>query len=211
MLKNIFLITCIFISLWTLGQQKPSGGEFSLGMRSSISLFGNEGNTGLGAGAQMQLRFFQWMNSEWFLDYITTNISDLGYRRDAHIGWSVIFEPKHYEIKENQILTPFIIAGHCFDYTEVHSFTEQGGQAKRWSSAVQAGLGLNYRLNNRFNFGLNCHYMLHLGKHLDAHIHGSGANQHLEVELSDSNELEGHLFLVLSLNVIIADLWKSKK
>ena len=215
-MRKALLLLLLTLSLTLSAQQKPNSGEFSLGMRSSLSFFGDNDAIGYGTGGQFRLRFFEWMNSEWFLDYILTDINQMGYRKDAYIGWSVMFEPAHIPIDKetwNHLLTPFIIAGHCFDYTEVYSYGAPVGQnyASRWSSAVQLGLGLNYRLLNRFDFAFNAHYMLHLGAHIDTEVIGTGDTSYLQVVNNEGQGLEGHLFLVLSMNVKIADLWKSKK
>ena len=36
----------------------------------------------------------------------------------------------------------YVLAGHCFDYSKQQSIAEPENFAERWSSAVQAGLGL---------------------------------------------------------------------
>lgn len=215
-MKKAVVLFMLTICQLSFAQRMPDGGELSLGMRGTISFFGDQDAVGHGAGGQFRLRFFKWMNSEWFLDYILTDINQMGYRKDAHIGWSVMFEPAHIpvDIKTwNHVLTPFVIAGHCFDHTEVYSYNAppMENYAARWSSAVQLGLGINYRLMQRFDFAFNAHYMLHLGSHIDTQVVGSGDTSYLQVVNTESQGLEGHLFLVLSLNVQLADLWKSKK
>ena len=184
-------------------------GQFSLGMRTTTSLFGRDNIPGLGVGGQMRWQFFDFLNTEWFADWITLDLNGGGTRNNAHIGWSVMFYPKRFGR-----ITPYAIAGHCFDYGRVVPISTQyndrsNDEITRWSSAVQMGLGSHFFLTDRFDITLSAQYMLHLGDHLeyelidqpdgttyvdtDSHVKGVG--------------LEGHILVTASLNFKIADLW----
>lgn len=85
-----------------------------------------------------------------------------------------MFYPTKNPIQEKKI-TPFFIAGHCFDYTEVLANTgiavNNLTKASIWSSAVQGGIGAHYNITEAFDVSLTTQYMLHLGKEIDAHTH----------------------------------------
>lgn len=184
-------------------------GEVSLGLRTTSSLFGHNEVLGLGTGGHFRLQIFDKLNTEWFADWITMDLRGAGTRNNAHIGWSVLFYPK----KLNNF-TPYLMAGHCFDYARVTplstNFIDRSDeQLERWSSAVQLGVGAHYHLSPRFNLTFSAQYMLHLGNHLDYELKVAGNGYYLNTNVGNAHEesLEGHLLLTLSLNYTIADLW----
>jgi len=213
-MKRLLFIPFLLISIVSWAQEKTKdnfGGEFQLGMRSTMSVFGHDAQPGYGTGGQFRLRFGKYINTEWFADYITTNLGGLGKRNDAHIGWSVMFYP--YDSYE-KVFQPYFLAGHCFDYTSVRSYYYIPTYDSRWSSAVQMGLGTSFNLEV-INISVGTQYMMHLGREIEyeklqsaegetylqvGHSHGHGHSH-------GSTGLEGHLFLTLSINAKIADLW----
>jgi hypothetical protein len=211
MKKIIFLFALSMLgSLHTQAQQKTSffeKGQMELGMRSSLSLFSND-NPGLGYGGQFRLRFGERINTEWFADYLTTNIDDIGNRKDYHIGWAVMF----YPFKTDKKLNQYFLAGHCFDYTivsnnRIPTVPEISQSQSRFTSAVHLGLGTQYYFNEKFNVSLHALYMNHLGKDFHEEInYDQNGDQYLEITAKDWS-LEGHILLTLSLNYKIADLW----
>ncbi|MCB0476802.1 MAG: hypothetical protein KDC84_01485 [Crocinitomicaceae bacterium] len=189
------------------------GGTFSLGMRTTGSFFGVDGNPGFGFGGQFRIQLLRWLNTEWFADYITTDIGGMGKREDYHIGWSVMFYPFKFKQKWFQ---PYLLAGHCFDYTRVTAYStatidNSDKTQSRWSAAAQIGLGTHFHIGRRFDIGLSGQYMFHLGKEIHADIIDNAGSRELQVETHQGNILEGHLLVTLNFNVKIADLWKSKK
>ena len=136
---------------------------------------------------------------------MTTDIGGLGRRYDAHIGWSVMFYPLNKEIGRG-ILTPYILGGHCFDYTKVAKNASFDPAHARWSSAVQMGVGTHYNLTEKFDISLSSQYMLHLGNDINATITRVNDTDYLYITQDDLS-LEGHLLITLSLNYQIADLW----
>lgn len=180
-------------------EDKPSG-QFELGGRTTASLFNSESAAGYGTGGQFRIRFLESLNSEWFADYITNDVKTLGMREDAHIGWSVMFYPfaQPYTVGA---FTPYLLAGHCFDYTRIVRYSDRGGE-ERLSSAVQAGLGTHYHLNDRFNLSLSAQYMLHLGND----IHASANAGALTIQKAN-HAFEGHLLMTFSLNYRVGNLW----
>lgn len=178
------------------------GGLFSLGVRTTVSTFnhGDFANTGTGVGGQFRLQFADRVNSDWFFDYITGNIGDFANRTDYHIGWSVIYYPT---ANSSSFLRPYILAGHCFDYTRLTDNTNRENFMERWSSAVQGGAGVHFNLSRRLDMSLVGQYMIHLGNHVDAHQHEGNVEFHTE----KGGSLEGHLLFHLGINYKIGDLW----
>ena len=184
-------------------------GQFSAGMRTTTSLFGHDNIPGLGVGGQMRWQFFDFMNTEWFADWITIDLDGAGTRNNAHIGWSVMFYPKQFGR-----FTPYAIAGHCFDYAKVIPLStpwqdRSDDVVTRWSSAIQAGLGSHFFLSDRFDISLSAQYMLHLGKHLGYEIiNQPDGTKYLDTDSHAAGVgLEGHILITASLNFRIADLW----
>ncbi len=210
---KICIILSLCVSTLSLAQTDKSyieKGQFSLGVRSTTSLFGHDDVEGLGSGGQFRLQFFDFLSTEFFADWITIDLNGAGTRKDAHIGWSMLFYPKTFGR-----IQPYLIAGHCFDYAEVTPIStayidRSGEEIARWSSAVQAGLGTHLFLSNRMNLSFAAQYMLHVGQHLDYELMQAGDTYYLNTTPSagsNGSETEGHLLLTLSLNYRIADLW----
>jgi hypothetical protein len=181
---------------------KSESGLFSLGARSTVSLFndGNKSDIGSGVGGQFRLQVSERVNTEWFFDYLSSDIGKLGNRSDYHIGWSVLFYPW---LKENQWLKPYFLAGHCFDYSRMVANAVPANFAERWSSAVQFGIGTHFQLTQRLDFSFTGQYMIHLGNHLHPEIHQDMIHFHEE----KGGTLEGHLLLTFGLHVKLFDLW----
>lgn len=208
MIKKLILLVSVSIPSLLMAQEPHNSGRFELGMRQTASLFGHENSAAIGTGGHFRLMLGKRLNTEWFADYMVTDISNLGKRNDAHIGWSVMF----YLLNKEHKIEPYVIAGHCFDYTRVTVFntliSDQSDQtSKRWSSAAQVGLGAQYHLSNRFNLSFTSQYMVHLGKDIHTQLDNSNGINQLEIEVHDDLTFEGHLFLTLGLNIKIADLW----
>jgi len=216
-MKKLFLVFALCSAMTVFGQSKfanKPGGQFSLGIRSTTSLFSDESGTGTGFGGQFRLRFYHLLNSEWFADYITSDIENgLGNRTDYHIGWSVMFYPSFaYHQNERLKIQPYFLAGHCFDKTRFESnlFTENN-IATRWSSAVQAGIGFHLPLHDRVDLSLSGQYMMHFGKQVVTNVRKNGAGtEYLFFDLDEPQGLEGHLLVTFSLNFRIADFWKNQ-
>jgi len=170
--------------------------------------------TGSGVGGQFRLRFSDAVNTDWFFDYITSDILNYAHRTDYHIGWSVLFYPinnlDYFRQKEEfkPKFRPYILAGHCFDYSKIEakvSPLDGPMSAERWSSAVQAGLGTHLELSPSFDISLTGQYMIHLGNHIETEYDfTTGA---LSFHEHKGASLAGHVLVTLSLNYKIAKLW----
>ena len=179
-------------------------------MRQTTSLFGHDKTPGLGVGGQMRWQIFDYLNTEWFADWITIDLNGAGTRNNAHIGWSVMF----YPTRKGRVI-PYAVAGHCFDFAKITPLStpyldRSSDIITRWSSAIQGGLGSHFYITDRFDVSLSAQYMLHLGNHLDYEVQQTGAGYYLETENHTGMEevgLEGHILMTASLNFRIADLW----
>lgn len=210
LMKKLTLLLLIAIFQTPLFAQERSKfdtdpGVFSLGVRSTLSAFndGDENKVGSGVGGQLRLRFSEKVNSDWFFDYLTSDIGNYAHRTDYHIGWSVLYYPLKKDIHS---FKPYMLAGHCFDYSKIQANTNQFNFAERWSSAVQAGLGTHIRLTERLDLSLTAQYMCHLGKHL----HAQWVNNEVNYVEEKGSSLEGHLLMNASLNYKIGKLWGRK-
>jgi hypothetical protein len=216
-MKRILMVIALCIAITSFAQSRLGnrpGGQFSLGVRTTSSLFSKESGPGTGFGGQFRLRFLDLLNSEWFADYITSDIGGgIGNRTDYHIGWSVMFYPgfAYYQGQKGK-LQPYLLAGHCFDYTFVqgNDFRENNSMS-RWSSAVQGGLGLQYPFHERIDFSVSAQYMYHFGLEIQPDVrYNAAGTPFLVFDEENKSGLEGHLLISFSMNVRIADLWKNK-
>lgn len=200
--KKIAQIGLILMLCPLIMAAQSAPGRVSLGMRSTVSLFNhNEASVGSGVGGQFRIQLLKRLNTEWFADYLTSKVSAGTSRRDYHIGWSVMYylvDPQGFEKK----LTPYAVAGHCFDYTQIRIHTEELKPVEalapsyRWTSAIQAGLGSHFNLTPRFDVSLSAQYMMHFGKHL----HVEELTDRVRIYREDHGGLEGHLLVSLSAN-----------
>ena len=208
-MKKVLVLSLVLYVFPLFSQEKTlsNTGMFSLGVRSTLSAFNDieEESLGSGFGGQFRIQLAERVNTEWFADYFNSTIGDYGRRTDYHIGWSVMY----YVLKPepSQRLKPYVLAGHCFDYTRVQGNALASEVGDRWSSAVQAGIGTHYQFSPRFDVSLTTQYMMHLGKHL--HFHESNSGE-LHIHESTGNGLEGHLLFTLSFNYKLFNLWHKK-
>ncbi len=197
----LVLFSVVSIGTWAqpLNLKGGPGGTFSLGQRTTLSAF-NHGNerSALGIGGQFRLRLSDHINTEWFADYLPAT-NDYTRRADYHIGWSVMY----YPLKNEGFMMPYVLAGHCFDYTKHVDLSNRSNSIDRWSSAVQAGIGTHFRLTDRFDLSLSSQYMIHLGTEVHSHIIGGD----VVFDEHKGGSVEGHLLFTLSLNYKIVDLW----
>lgn len=204
--KSLITAALLLVGIYAFAQKDSTAGEFSLGMRSTISTFTDAGSTGLGAGGQFWIRVSKHLNTEWYADYINTNVQNLGLRRDAHIGWSVVFYLDKNPLVTHKF-TPYIVAGQCFDYTYVYS-DYLNTSAERWSAAApQGGFGVTYRITRNFDFSAIVQYMLHLGTHVNSEILTDDFGyKYLNITHEPGASLDGHLLINLSVNYMLGKL-----
>lgn len=205
MKKLIYLF--LLVTPFAFGQElkirgSGYGGMFSLGTRTTISTFnGHEDETnGLGVGGQFRVQFANRLNTDWYFDYLRSNIGDYASRTDYHIGWSVMFYPTK---NQTSIVKPYILAGHCFDNTEIVDNADPLNKKTRLSSAVQGGLGFHLNLSPRLDLSFVGQYMIHLG----GEIHAERQEGEVFFEEATGSDLEGHLLFHIGINYKIADLW----
>lgn len=206
----IFLIALLVFALGLTTKSQTTdplpGGSFGLGVRSTVNVFGDY-QPGLGTGSQWKLSLNKWINTQWFLDYITSRKDNNVFRKDLHIGWSVQFAISKSGFRSRKIV-PYFIAGHCFDWTTV-GIKPDVKSPTVFTSAVQTGLGISYFPHPKVELNLQSQYMLHLGKHVHAEDDDHGHGPHnIVVEKAG---LDGHLLTTVSLNFYFLQLWNRQK
>ncbi|MGP8214670.1 MAG: hypothetical protein ACLQQ4_03820 [Bacteroidia bacterium] len=204
-LSTIAALLLLF-SISVFAQKDSTSGQFSLGMRTTLSSFTDAQSIGLGSGGQFRIRFSKHMNTDWYADYINTDIQNLGFRHDGHIGWSVVFYLNQDPLVTGKV-TPYIVAGQCFDYTKVYS-DYMNSSLQRWSAAAaQGGFGMTYNITRFFDFSAVVQYMLHLGTNVVTQVE---TNEYGQQFLSISNpggaSLNGHLLITFSVNYMLGKL-----
>jgi opacity protein-like surface antigen len=187
---------------------EKQGGNLSTGLRGTLSGFSHGGKeVGYGVGGHFRLQIVDRVNTEWYADVLTSNLYGIAHRWDYHIGWSVMYYILHPHGFKRKI-TPYIVAGHCFDHTRIALNGQPETAKARWSSAVQMGAGMHYNITPKFDISLTTQYMLHLGNELHAHMEENGE---LEIETHKNAGWEGHLLISLSVNYKLFKLWKPRK
>jgi hypothetical protein len=129
------------------------------------------------------------------------------HRTDIHVGWSVMYyliNPKGFKRK----LTPYIVAGNCFDETIIKLNGKNGQQGRRFSSMIPAGIGCHYNITPVIDLTATVQYGLHLGNELDTEENEDGS---LSIVEHKNAGWEGHLLVSISLNYKICKLWKNRK
>lgn len=202
--QSIYSLLFCLVSLFAKAQENDSkSGWFSLGGRSTVSLFDSDG-VGLGTGGQFRIQLSSNVNTDWFADYISINVDNKVRSDYYHIGWSVLFYPFENKQASSKTIQPYIMAGHCFDFNQKTAIAEASISEKRWGSAVQAGIGTHFNLNDRFDISLNCQYMIHFTKEIEY----SFENNQVQLFKSPDAALEGHLLTTVSVNYKLCRLWK---
>lgn len=182
-----------------------NGGRFSLGARTTVSAFDEDG-VGIGTGGQFRIQLSRRVNTDWFADYIVINDHDIARSEYYHIGWSVLFYVKD-EQWYPKTWQPFILAGHCFDYNKKSLINNSDVFKERWGSAVQAGLGTHINLSPRFDITLMSQYMIHLTSGFEV----EKINDGYDIVSHDHSILQGHLLTTVGINYKLFNIWREKK
>lgn len=177
-------------------------GTFSAGTRNTISLFNEDEAVGKGIGGQFRIQFSNRINSEWYLDYITSKNDVYTFRNDYHIGWSVMLYSKNNN-QFDRLLQPYLIAGHCFDYGKVSEQNNKSNYVDKLSMATQAGLGTHINITPKLDCSISGQYMLHFGKEIHTEVEGGK----VLIEKYDFSHADGHLLFTISFNYKFFKLW----
>ena len=179
-----------------------SAGTISLGTRNTFSIFNDDTGIGVGIGGQTRIQVSDHINTEWFFDYITSKNKTYTNRNDYHFGWSVMYYPGN-TVDFSNLLQPYIVAGHCFDYSKVWEQKNKTNYADRWSMATQAGLGTHINITRFFDCSLSAQYMLHFGKEIVTNIEKGTVS----IEKKDYTSPDGHFLCTVSFNYKLFHLW----
>ncbi len=197
----------LVISTGAVGQNTPnkrdvSSGMFSVGTRNTFSFFNHDQQIGKGIGGQTRLQVNDRINTEWFFDFITSKNASYTLRNDYHFGWSIMYYPGKKTGFE-MLLKPYLLIGHCFDYSKVREQVNKNNSADNFTMATQAGVGTHININPKLDCSTSMQYMVHFGKDLHADVdHGE-----VHIEKHDYSTPDGHLLWTISFNYKIADLW----
>ena len=192
----LFLSACLFCQ----------SGTFSLGTRNTISLFNEDEAVGKGIGGQFRVQLSNRLNSEWYFDYITSKNGLYTFRNDYHIGWSVMLYQKNNN-QFDRLLQPYLIAGHCFDYSKVSEQNNKSNSVDRLSMATQAGLGTHINITPKLDCSFSGQYMLHFGKDIHTEVGGDK----VLIEKQDFSNADGHLLFTISFNYKFFKLWNNNR
>lgn len=211
MKKMSFLLVTYFLStVLTKAQEtsflhQQSSGLFSLGTRNTFSLFNDHhhGTPGVGIGGQYRVQFSDRINTEWYLDWISSSIGNKVGRNDYHIGWSVMYYPGK-NIHFTQTLQPYLIIGHCFDNSEMFEKKNRSNSASRLSMATQAGMGCHVNITPELDLSFSGQYMLHFGKEMEI----EEVDNSIQFLPEDYSSVSGHLLLTVSANYKFGRLWR---
>jgi hypothetical protein len=186
----------------------PKAGTLSLGARNTMNVFFESPDMiGQGAGGCFRIQIGERLNTEWFADYVSSKLYQRAERIDKHIGWNVMYyllDTKSFQ----RPFTPFLAAGHCFDYTGIRLNGADQPTVGKWTSAVQMSFGTHFNINPRFDITLSSLYDLHLGREVEVEL---TPENKVEIESHRNAGWEGHVMLILSVNYKIAQLWTSGK
>ncbi len=210
--KMFIAAPLLLVSITSLAGDTKKGrdqstGNFSIGTRNTISMFNDDAAIGKGIGGQARFQFMDKLNSEWYADYIPSE-TKISHRNDYHIGWSLMYyfgKNVHFD----HVLQPYLIAGHCFDYSVVSQIGNHKNSADRFSSATQAGLGTHINITKRFDCSLGAQYMLHFGKEIETDA-GTGEGP-VEIHRSEYVKPDGHLLFTISFNYKFVNFWNGWK
>ncbi len=207
-MKHIILLAVCLPLCGMLHAQKPgfssrkAAGTFSLGTRNTFSFFSDDNAIGKGIGGQFRIQLSDRMNTEWFFDYIGSKNGKLSSRNDYHIGWSVMLYPKN-NYAFDHLLQPYLILGHCFDYSKVWSLKNPSNNASRLSMATQAGIGTHLNINRRLDCSFSGQYMLHFGKDIEV----EPAGEDVVITKKNITTPDGHALVTVSVNYKFGHLW----
>ena len=165
-------------------------------------MFSDDPGTGIGIGGQFRVQASSRINTEWFLDYIPSKNANISSRKDHHFGWSIMYYPGAMRDFSN-VLQPYFLAGHCFDYTKVSEQRNPANHADRWTMATQAGVGTHINLTPAFDCSLSAQYMLHFGKEIKTSVD----KDMVTFQKVPGSGPDGHLLVSLSFNYKLGQLW----
>ena len=217
-MKKAFLIVGTLFFIANVQAQEKSNellnsvGSLSMGTRNTISMFSAEGKTywGMSVGGQLRMRIHDKLNSDWFGDYVTTNVGNLAARTDFHGGVSMM--PYTFGTPRIMKATFYPLAGFCIDYTRFNvtsgiTQADEPRMLERYSFAIQLGGGMQIPLSQKFDFTTTAHYMLHSGSDVHMHIN----NQNVLLSLHKGFQLEGHFLFSFSVNYKLFNIWQKKQ
>lgn len=184
---------------------QPNSGIFSLGTRNTISMFSHhQSKPGVGIGGQFRIQLNDRLNTEWYLDWITSEAGPRAGRNDYHIGWSVMYYFSR-QVNYDQVIQPYLILGHCFDRSDVFEKNNKSNSISNYSMATQTGIGCHLNITRELDLSFSGQYMLHFGKETSI----TENEGRIFFESADHSGMNGHLLLTVSANFKFGRLWNN--
>ena len=196
------LLITIHLSAQTESAEDPPVGSFSLGTRNTISMFSDDGGVGVGIGGQVRVQPGRRINTECFFDYIPSKNKNITARQDYHFGWSIMYYPGA-TVDFSNLLQPYLLAGHCFDFSKIAEQKNPSNFAERRTMATQAGVGTHINLTRSFDCSLSAQYMLHFGKEIVTTVDKDAVS----FEKKAPTGPDGHLLFSVSFNYKLGHVW----
>jgi hypothetical protein len=106
----------------------------------------------------------------------------------------------------DRLLQPYLIAGHCFDYSKVTEQNAKNNFADRLSMATQAGVGTHINITKKLDCSLSGQFMLHFGKDIETSIKGA----EVIIRKKNFSQPDGHLLFTISFNYKFFNLWNDQ-
>lgn len=207
-MSRIIIVFILLLPITGFSQEEiysRENGILTFGTRSSVTLSPQGDNVGTGFGGVMRLKFSRRINSEWFADYITSNIAGLARKTDNQLGGAVLFYPFNSFVEQGRKI-PFLVLGQALVNSRITKNGLNGETASQWYPLANAGIGGHWYFTNKFDFSLSCQYMQPLGRGIEA-SEFSGSQGEREITINENVRTPGYFFLNLSFNATIADLW----
>ena len=104
----------------------------------------------------------------------------------------------------SNLLQPYIVAGHCFDYSKVWEQKNKSNYAERYTMATQAGVGTHINITRFFDCSLSAQYMLHFGKEVETNIDDKSV---ISFDKKNYSSADGHFLCSVSFNYKLIHLW----
>lgn len=200
-----FLLACLLLpsaALFAQYDDENRAGTVSIGTRNTFSMFNDDPGIGKGIGGQTRVQVSDRINTEWFFDYISSKNKTFTNRNDYHVGWSIMYYPGSI-IDFSNLLQPYLLVGHCFDYTRLSEQKNKANYEDRWTMATQAGLGTHINITSQLDCSVSAQYMLHFGKEIEATID----KDIVSIEKKSYSSPDGHLLFSVSFNYKLFHLW----
>jgi len=197
----------------------PGPGSFLFGVNSTIKTLAKEAVIGLGSGVQTQVQVFKHFGIQLSTDYITSNLNNIGVRKEMYLGYSALYYPwgryskRYYSSMPSWHLTayPFVQLGHGFTFTQISGsnvFTAAQNQSeKQWNQALFFGLGTHLNITSNFDLSIGLRYLMPRSDEIYGIVQTTNSISELTIDRYTLRDFEGRFLATFSVNYAVAKLW----